>query len=480
MTTSSHDRNSFSEDPAKDELKTNLLLPILEPSSDNDTSKIVTQTKHSTADNADLIPSPQSTFARLHPLDRTVTQPTMHRLHQQEFLLSYLIRFVLDVLEYKELFRHDLFCSVQSQRDAAFHIFTKYFHKQARRAGIPFHHEKLREIADEQAEFASTRLKKAMSTQFNVTRTRDVYIASSSTLSLQAASNHCDYPAATVISPPPAAGSFNSAAMRISTNAQQQRDQSLLVQRLRSVPTSKLNAELSESELITHLVKGNIATFIDEFTEDNWQLPSAHFEKMIQSLFGALFRVQMEYEEDNADALDNPDASLRSSLLYIPTRTSTILTANDIKSLALSRKANMTGTGPNSPNPTGRTSPLRSVSSRNVTNTPVATSGLSNFFGLFGGGNNSNGSNNSPSTKTLHQSLPASAAGVGGGGMFLSRRFAANAGRNASSSVKPGVANATILQALEEEERGMVMGQIVATADVFDEVVEHIIKLINR
>jgi hypothetical protein len=485
MTTSLHDRDTFSEIPTKEELEMNLSLPIPEPSSDSGTPVSGKPMKPSAAaDSSTLTPIPQLNFARLHPLDRTVTQPAMHRLHQHEFLLSYLMGFVLDVLQYKELFRHDLFCSVQSQRDAAFHIYTKYFQKQARRAGVPLHHDKLREIADEQAEIASTRLKEAMSTQFNVTRTRDAYIASPSTLALQASSYNAEYPTATVLSPPPTVGSFNSAAMRTSTNAQRHRDQSLLVQRLRSVSTSKVSSELSESGLVTPVKVNTIFNVSDECTEDNWQLPSIQFEKMIQSLFGELIRVQIESEEDGADALDNPDASLGMSVSYNPTRTSTMLTPNDIKSLALSRKANITGSGPNSPNPTGRASPLRSVSSRNVTSNsaPAVTSGLGNFFGLFGGGNSSNSNTSTSSTKSSHQSLSAGAAGAGGGGMFLSRRFAVNAGRNAaaSPSVKNGGANAAILQALEEEERVMVMSQIVATADVFDEVVEHIIKLINQ
>eukprot|EP01042_Synura_sphagnicola_P028691 gene28691-37012_t len=214
-------------------------------------------------------PISHSSYARLYPLDRTLTQSTIHRLHQHEFLLSYLMGFLVDVLQYKELFRHDLFCSVQSQRDAAFSIFTKYFHKQARRAGIPLHHDKLREIADEQAEMASTRLKETMSNQFSYTRPRDTYIASPGSLmggSLAAPSASEQVSTAASSSSSAAAtamgSSFNSAAMRSpSSNVQRQRDQSLLIQRLRSqssssaaasvAPTSAVAADGSASGLVT-------------------------------------------------------------------------------------------------------------------------------------------------------------------------------------------------------------------------------------
>eukprot|EP01040_Poterioochromonas_malhamensis_P023527 gene23527-28883_t len=155
----------------------------------------------------------------------------------------------------------------------------------------------------------------------------------------------------------------------------------------------------------------------DEVTEDNWQLPSQRFEKIIQALFGDLIRVQIESEEESSDNLD----------ALSPTRTSTYLSAHDIKSLASSRKASLHGaaSGANSPNPTGRTSPLRGNSMRNPqapASTPT-TSGLSSFFGLFGGGG---GSTSAPAPSGSSSASGRAAVGsgpTGGGGLFLSRRF---------------------------------------------------------
>eukprot|EP01033_Poteriospumella_lacustris_P004659 gene4659-3341_t len=437
-------------------------------------------------------PISHSSYARLYPLDRTLTQSTIHRLHQHEFLLSYLMGFLVDVLQYKELFRHDLFCSVQSQRDAAFSIFTKYFHKQARRAGIPLHHDKLREIADEQAEMASTRLKETMSNQFSYTRPRDTYIASpgslmGGSLAAPSASEQVSTAASSSSSAASTAmgSSFNSAAMRSpSSNVQRQRDQSLLIQRLRSqssssaaasvAPTSAVAAvDGSASGLVTPM-KAHSSSFYrthDEVTEDNWQLPSQRFEKIIQALFGDLIRVQIESEEESSDNLD----------ALSPTRTSTYLSAHDIKSLASSRKASLHGaaSGANSPNPTGRTSPLRGNSMRNPqapASTPT-TSGLSSFFGLFGGGG---GSTSAPAPSGSSSASGRAAVGsgpTGGGGLFLSRRFG-NRGATGGTG-KSETANAAILQALEEDERNMVMSQIIATAEVFDEAVEDIIALLH-
>lgn len=66
----------------------------------------------------------------IHPLDRSRQTPTMHRLHGFEPRLAQVIKYLLDVGHYKELFRHDLFVLPAKRRQTALTIFSEHLFPQ--------------------------------------------------------------------------------------------------------------------------------------------------------------------------------------------------------------------------------------------------------------------------------------------------------------------------------------------------------------
>lgn len=65
-------------------------------------------------------------FSTIHPLDRTLQTSSIHRIYGHDALFTHVLRLFLDILEYKELFRHDLFITSSYQRQVAVFIFLKY------------------------------------------------------------------------------------------------------------------------------------------------------------------------------------------------------------------------------------------------------------------------------------------------------------------------------------------------------------------
>jgi hypothetical protein len=76
-------------------------------------------------DNSAII-STRVHFACVNPLDRTLQTTSLHRMYDHDILFTHLLRLSLDILHYKELFRHDLFILPSYQRQVAVYIFVKY------------------------------------------------------------------------------------------------------------------------------------------------------------------------------------------------------------------------------------------------------------------------------------------------------------------------------------------------------------------
>lgn len=439
----------------------------------------------------------QHQFVPLHPLDRTLTQPIIHRLHQYEFLLAYLLQFILEVQQYRELFRHDLFCPVQAQRNAAFTIFSQYLYRQGKAQGLFVAHDLLREMCEEQAEAASARLKLWMSHNYSQ-RPMDTYIASPGSLtglSIQVPggldgafySNHHNVH---LHQHSHSSQSYNSAAVAAamrSPGPNRFRPASIVMQRFRSAKNQRANtitdgnSSSSSSRSNKNTGQGDAPTTPvrtpvvgeDEVTEENWKLPGALLESVLQRLFKTLLEEEEEDDNGSEDAVGELTSSGRGASRgdvrpFSSSRASTMLVMPDGKppSLANSRK-NPSGSGRHQ---------------TQSTSSPAPSTGF--FFGLFGGSNNS--SNNNSSNAAEGKSSPlrgaaASGAGSGGGGFFSrSLRFGSSAGLNAAeSSAAKKAASASVLKALEEQEREELLRNITATVDVFDDVVQEIISLLD-
>lgn len=65
-------------------------------------------------------------FSTINPVDRTIHTSSLHRMYDYDVLFTHLLRMVLDILHFKELFRHDLFITQSYQRQIAVYIFVKY------------------------------------------------------------------------------------------------------------------------------------------------------------------------------------------------------------------------------------------------------------------------------------------------------------------------------------------------------------------
>ena len=65
-------------------------------------------------------------FSTVYPMDRTLHTSSLHRMYDYDVLFTHLLRMILDVLHFKELFRHDLFITQSYQRQIAVYIFVKY------------------------------------------------------------------------------------------------------------------------------------------------------------------------------------------------------------------------------------------------------------------------------------------------------------------------------------------------------------------
>ena len=76
--------------------------------------------------NSHTITTTKVHFSTIHPLDRTIQTSSLHRMYGYDTLFTHVLRLVLDILEYKELFRHDLFITSAYQRQVAVYIFLKY------------------------------------------------------------------------------------------------------------------------------------------------------------------------------------------------------------------------------------------------------------------------------------------------------------------------------------------------------------------
>jgi hypothetical protein len=73
-----------------------------------------------------LIEEDDIIYKALNPLDRTISSFMIHSLHTQYHNYYNILKFILEVLQYKELFRIDLFASSKTQRVIANNIFINY------------------------------------------------------------------------------------------------------------------------------------------------------------------------------------------------------------------------------------------------------------------------------------------------------------------------------------------------------------------
>eukprot|EP01039_Chlorochromonas_danica_P006976 gene6981-7718_t len=99
----------------------------------NGSSKILS-VESSTLSSSSSLSSPKATGSKeqklIHPLDRSRQQPCIHRLHEHAPHLAQIFQFIVDVADYKELFRHDLFVAPTRRRQKAVKVFAEYLWPQ--------------------------------------------------------------------------------------------------------------------------------------------------------------------------------------------------------------------------------------------------------------------------------------------------------------------------------------------------------------